>query len=75
MRFVQQALPINRTLVMAYQRIQPPSASAPSRRSQDSDPQTGNRQRDRVTLSSESIALWEASIRVGSTISSDEESS
>ena len=65
--------PIIRAAVIAYQRIQPASASTPTRRTQDSDPQTGSRQRDRVTLSAESIALWEASIRVGSTIPSDED--
>lgn len=64
---------INRAAVVAYQRILPPSASTPSRRAQDGDPQTSSRQRDRVTLSAESIVLWEASIRVGATIPADEE--
>ena len=65
--------PISRAGVIAYQRIQPPSASTPTRRTQDGDPQISSRQRDRVTLSAESIALWEASIRVGATIPADEE--
>ena len=60
--------------LIAYQRIAPTTASTPSRRSSEGDaPNSNARRADRVTLSAESIALWEAAIGASRAIPSDQE--
>jgi hypothetical protein len=55
--------PLPAAALIAYQRIQPTNASTPARRSSEGDaPSSNSRRADRVTLSAESIALWEAAI-------------
>ena len=66
--------PIPAAGLIAYQRIQPTTASTPSRRSSEGDaPNSNYRRSDRVTLSVESIALWEAAIAASRSTPTDED--
>jgi hypothetical protein len=66
--------PIPAAALIAYQRIQPTNASTPSRRSSEGDaPNSNSRRADRITLSAESIALWEAAIGASRATPTDED--
>jgi hypothetical protein len=66
--------PMPAAALIAYQRIQPANASTPTRRSSEGDaPTNSSRRSDRVTLSAESIAMWEAAIGASRATPTDED--